>query len=361
MSGGRYGPSKAPARRCMPLALWPEADRQAWENALTPGTIFDDHLGARSHHSAKSNYKTERGYGRFLTYCQIHDPACLEEAPAARITKDRVKAYVRHLSDLENSTQTILCRLQELADMAWVFAPTQDWSFINRIASRVRANHKPARAKTRIAMSDELAQLAYDLMDQVGDEATLKTACQFRDGLMIALLAYIPIRRKNFARLSLGESLVWRQGQWFVKLRPEDTKTHAWFETTLPKKLEPYLTVYLERYRPYLIASTGRWRKETSTALWISAHSSPMTEIAIYDRICRQTRLRFGEHVSPHLFRDAAASTLASGAPDHVRIAAPLLGHRSFQTTEKYYRKAKAQEGHGRYIETMSKLRGEMK
>jgi len=360
MSGGRYGPTKAPERRCMPLALWPEADRRAWADALTRGTIFDDHLGARVSHSAQSNYKTERGYGRFLTFCRIHDPACLDEAPAARITKARVKAYVRHLIDLENGSQTILCRLQELGDVAWVLAPARDWSFIKRTASRIRARHKPVRDKSRIMMSDELAQLGYDLMDQVGDLATVKAACQFRDGLMIALLAYVPIRRKNFTQLSLGESLVRRQNQWFVMLKPDDTKTHAWFETVLPKALEPYLHIYLERHRPCLVASNGRWRKATGAELWISAHSSPMTGIAIYDCICRQTRKRFGEHVSPHLFRDAAASTLATEAPDHVRIAAPLLGHRSFQTTEKYYRKAKAQEGHSRYIAAISKLRGDV-
>lgn len=360
MSGGRYGPTKTPERRCMPLALWPQADRQAWENALTPGTIFDDHLGARVNLSARSNFKTERGYGRFLTYCRIHDPACLNDPPASRITKDRVQAYVRHLLDVPNASQTILCRLQELGEMAWVLAPTHDWSFINHIASRIRARHKPARTKSRIMMSDELAQLGYDLMDQIGDPAGVKAACQFRDGLMIAMLAYVPIRRKNFAQLSLGENLVRRQNQWFVMLTPEETKTHAWFETSLPKTLEPYLTRYLERHRPCLIASAGRWSKPTGTAMWVSSHSSPMTEIAIYDRICLQTRQRFGDHVSPHLFRDAAASTLATEAPAHVRISAPLLGHRSFQTTEKYYRKAEAQQGHGRFIDTISKLRGEV-
>jgi integrase len=34
-------------------------------------------------------------------------------------------------------------------------------------------------------------------------------------------------------------------------------------------------------------------------------------------------------------------------------MAAPLLGHRSFQTTEKYYRHAKAQAGHRLYIEAL--------
>jgi integrase/recombinase XerD len=360
MSGGRFGPTKASERRCTPLALWPQADRQAWEDALTPGTLLDDHLGARANLSAQSNFKTERGYGRFLTYCRIYDPACLDEPPVARITKDRVRNYVRHLMSLENSSQTILCRLQELGDIAWAFSPAHDWSFINRIASRIRARHTPARSKNRIMMSDELAQLGYDLMDQAGDEAGVKAACQFRDGLMIALLAYVPIRRKNFARLSLGENLVKRQNRWLIMLTPEETKTHAWFQTIWPVALEPYLARYLERHRPCLVANIGRWSKPTGTAVWVSSHSSPMTEIAIYDRICRQTRKHFGAHVSPHLFRDAAASTLATEAPAHVRIAAPLLGHRSFQTTEKYYRKAKAQEGHGRFIETISNLRGEV-
>ena len=59
------------------------------------------------------------------------------------------------------------------------------------------------------------------------------------------------------------------------------------------------------------------------------------------------------------MFRDAAASTLATEAPEYVRLAAPLLGHRSFQTTEKYYRQAKAHEGHNRFVKTITTLRGE--
>jgi integrase len=59
------------------------------------------------------------------------------------------------------------------------------------------------------------------------------------------------------------------------------------------------------------------------------------------------------------MFRDAAASTLATEAPEYVRLAAPLLGHRSFQTTEKYYRQAKVQEGHDRFTQAITALRGE--
>ena len=78
-----------------------------------------------------------------------------------------------------------------------------------------------------------------------------------------------------------------------------------------------------------------------------------MTEIAIYDRICKHTKEAFGAAINPHLFRDAAATTLAIEDPEHVRVAAPLLGHRTFATTEKYYQQAKSLEAHRVYVEVL--------
>jgi integrase len=82
-----------------------------------------------------------------------------------------------------------------------------------------------------------------------------------------------------------------------------------------------------------------------------------MTEIAIYDRISRQTTSAFAENISPHRFRDIAASTIASHAPEYIHAAAPLLGHTTLRTTEKYYRQARAQEGQKRYVSTLEQIR----
>ena len=206
-------------------------------------------------------------------------------------------------------------------------------------------------------MSDELATLGFDLMEGAAALEGFEASVQYRDGLMIAMLAYVPIRRKNFTSLTLGQSLVQRQGHWFIVLSPDETKTHAHFETTLPPNLTPDLECYLDHHREVLANRCGRWHKPLGDALWVSSHGSPMTQMALYDRICRHTRAKFGQGISPHLFRDAAASTLATAAPEQVRIAAPLLGHRSFQTTEKYYRQANAQMGHDRFTATMAALR----
>ena len=78
-----------------------------------------------------------------------------------------------------------------------------------------------------------------------------------------------------------------------------------------------------------------------------------MTEMAIYDRIRAHTQKTFGRAINPHLFRDAAATTLAIADPEHVRVAAPLLGHRTFMTTERYYQQAQAFDAHRAYINAL--------
>jgi integrase/recombinase XerD len=54
-----------------------------------------------------------------------------------------------------------------------------------------------------------------------------------------------------------------------------------------------------------------------------------------------------------HLFRDAAATTLAIADPAHVRVAAPLLGHRTFTTTERHCQQAQAFDAHRANIDAL--------
>lgn len=357
MSGGQFAPDKAPERQCLPVGVWPDEDRRNWEAACTTTSILEDTGGELTHLAPISQRKTTKGWGRFLNHLRFNDPAALLEPVASRITLSRVRGYVRRLEELDNSTRTVLCRLQELGDAARILAPSGEFSFINRIASHVRGRHRPARPKTNRVMADEVATLAYTLMEAAEAETGPAGAVQFRDGLMLILLSHLPLRRKNFTALTLGESLVFRQGQWFVTLTPSQTKTHAYFEAALHSNLVPWLETYLAKYRPVLLAREGRWKADPGERLWISSHGSPMTEIAIYDRVARLSNAAFGESISPHRFRDMAASTIASHAPEFIHAAAPLLGHATLRTTEKYYRQARAQEGQGRYVGAIQDIR----
>ena len=356
MSGGPYGRGKAPERACLPIEKWPDIDRRLWVTACAVGDILDEEVGARSGHSEISNRKAAKGYGRWLTFLAASAPQTLALSPAERITGGQVRAFVDHLFALSNATQTVLARLQELVEVARVMGPDRAWSFINDIASKVRARNRPARDKSNLRLSNELVDLGFALMTQAEALSGLAAAIPYRDGLIIAFLALVPLRRRNLAALVLDHTLARHGRQWAIAFAENATKTHAAFEVALPEVLQAPLETYLRIHRPVLAARTGRWSRAFGGALWISKDGSPMTEIALYDRIQARTKAAFGQSVSPHLFRDAAATTMAIADPEHVRLAAPLLGHSTFGTTERYYRQSRAQESHRAFIEVLTEI-----
>ena len=350
MSSGPGGRWTAPERASLPLRKWPPEDRRLWRAACAPADLLDEHIGARAKHSIIANRNAEKGYGRWLTFLRRTDPTCLEDAPVDRITPERTRAYVDCLIGLKNSTGAILSRLEQLGVVAKVMGPTQHWGFIKSVASKIRARHKPARDKSNLRLSDELLDLGLSFISNATKASGLAATLLHRDGLLIAFLALVPLRIRNLAGLRIGRNVIDVNGTWLIALDARETKTHAPIDIAWPEVLAAPLATYLTIHRPLLSSLVGRWSKPIDGALWVSSDGSPMTEMAIYLRVCKHTREAFGAAVNPHLFRDAAATTLAIADPENVRVAAPLLGHRTFSTTERYYQQAKSFEAHRQYI-----------
>ena len=82
-----------------------------------------------------------------------------------------------------------------------------------------------------------------------------------------------------------------------------------------------------------------------------------MTKKAIYYRIVHVTDEAFGVAINPHLFRDIAATTIAFADPERVRIAAQLLGHVRFATTEYHYLRASMAAANRRRQASLLRLR----
>lgn len=153
-------------------------------------------------------------------------------------------------------------------------------------------------------------------------------ALAYGDGRIIALLAMRPLRRRNLAGLILGRTRVQPEEGWTLRFSGEDTKTRGPIKMPWPALLAPALEHYLAVHRPVLAALRSRWARPVDDALWVSSHGSPMTQMAIYDQIRQRTTEGLGKAVNPHLFRDAAATTMAVEDAQHVQLATPLLGHR---------------------------------
>jgi integrase/recombinase XerD len=331
-----------PDRCCKKLEDWPEPDRRLWQAALVPGDVLEDG-GARARHAEYSNRNAIYGYGRWLSWLDRQGLLETTGAPADRIIPTLVSGFIADL-EKHNATQTLLNRLQELGAVAVVMDPYRDWSWLNRMYSRVRARHRPARLKRpRLVPSQELFELGTDLMARAEEENTAcARAMTYRDGLIVALLAARPLRLRNFVGLILDDTLVYRGTEWWIEFA--DTKTKEAIELPWPEPLVASLDVYLGHHRGVLAGLRRGSTRLVGGALWISKTGSPMCREAIYGRITARTRDAFGRSINPHLFRDAAVTSVAIDDPRHVGIVAPLLGHRSPATTQKYYNQARGVE-----------------
>jgi integrase len=339
------------------LAEWPAADRRLWNDSLEVGNIIDG-TGIRAKYRAISNRKIERGYGRFLTFADR--AGFLDfQPPTSRITPKRVEAYVTEMREYGNSGYTILARLQELYEAAVVMDANRDWSWIRRIASRVRATTKPSRDKrAKMVSTADLLDLGIKLMKRAESEPTPRLgAITFRDGLIIALAALRPLRLSNLASIELHRHLVNHGEFWRLQFEPHEVKNGDSLDIPWPDELVVKLEAWLSRWRPILCRLRSRWAREIGNALWVSCHGSPLTEQATYDRLVDRTKAEFGFWVNPHLFRDIAATTMAEADPENIGMAAEILVHADFRTTELYYLHARQIKGTRRYQEELLRLR----
>ena len=58
---------------------------------------------------------------------------------------------------------------------------------------------------------------------------------------------------------------------------------------------------------------------------------------AYYAMVIERTVAHFGTSLSPHLFRDCAASSIANENPEDIRIIMSILGHSTMKTAEDRY------------------------
>lgn len=341
-----------PESAVMRIEDWPEEDRTLWQKSLVRDDPFSED-GARAELREISNKKVANGYGRYLTFLQQHDPLAMQGPTEHRITAERVKAFIENMIALGNGKQTILTRLQELHSAAVVLAPKKSFRFMKEFESRVRGRMPDDEKEDgRFVTTDELLSLGISLMEQAHQNTTDRLrAIDYRDGLIIALLALRPMRRKNFAALKLDYNIVKQGNTWRIILRPDETKTYNRIDVEWPSDLVDALETYLTVHRPHLISLNGRWAKEIDDALWVSSHGSPMTQVAFYQQVTKRTEAAFGKTINPHRFRHIAASTLAVEDPVHVRVSASILGHSSFRTTEDYYIQAQRAQAHEKFVD----------
>jgi integrase len=225
-----------------------------------------------------------------------------------------------------------------------------DFNWLIEIEKDVAFVAEPRSKLDRLVMAERLVEAGLTLIEEAKTytRAKFKRARGIRNGLMLALLALCPIRRKNFATLEIGKSFRQVKGRWWIILPGRSTKMKSPEERPVPEWLNPLIEFHLNEARSILLDPA----RPSTDALWISSETrQPMTQKAVGKLITQITLETLGIPVSPHLFRTAGATTAAESFVDFPHLAVALLGHKNPRVNEEHYNRPSSRAAAARYAD----------
>jgi integrase len=274
---------------------------------------------------------------------------------AAQVTPENVEAYMRDLTDRKVSSITAWNCIYKLRRAAQLLSVKTDFNWLIEIEKDVALVAEPRSKLDRLVMAERLVEAGLTLIEEAKTytRAKFKRARGIRNGLMLALLALCPIRRKNFATLEIGKSFRQVKGRWWIILPGRSTKMKSPEERPVPEWLNPLIEFHLNEARSILLDPA----RPSTDALWISSETrQPMTQKAVGKLITQITRETLGISVSPHLFRTADATTAAESFVDFPHLAVALLGHENPRVNEEHYNRASSRNAASKYAEIIARL-----
>jgi integrase len=323
--------------RALPLDLWPQADRNGWKIACRPARRLKP--GGRAGHLRPVTREDHaQQYGYFLGFLDRNGLLEMDGPAAANVTAGKVDAYLAELKTRMSSmtVHASVCRLRRAAQY---MAPACDLTWLAEIGKELALVTRPRSKFDRLVLSDVLIAAGLKLIDEAERSPKLTElgrACRVRNGLMVALLGFCPIRRKNFAALEIGRSFVKIRNKWWIILSASETKEKRADERPVNELLTPIIERYLSEYKPVLARSAN-----PPPALWLSANDGkPLTHKQVSKIIGRCTLSTTGVKVTPHLFRTATASTAAVYGGKNPHLASALLHHTDPRFTNEHYNRA---------------------
>ena len=233
----------------LPYAQWPATDRQLWEHAMGGDDPFEDAAGSRLAKTSQHQYLF--AWRRFLGFLAIEEPLALEISLAERLNIERIRTFVAHLAET-NTAQSVAIQVDALYKAARVMMPEHDWTWLKSVKARLHAAAPAHAAIGPVITSVQLLDLGQQLMDEsqprLNAPISMANAMRYRDGLMIALLAFIPLRRKNLAAIEIGRHLVQDGDGWFIIFPCEETQDRCGHRVC-NSRIAQFVSCHLSRYR----------------------------------------------------------------------------------------------------------------
>jgi integrase len=321
-----------------------EADVQAYLDRLAGKDILDE-LDFRPLKPA--SLQTQQYRLRAYLAALVHrgrDPQTitrLRDVVAVDTVKDGLRYFIKPGRDASTSRAYDIASVVTPMARHWAGIDEQDLkalrAFCKRLQprrtgmtvenqKRLRPFDDPTKARALITLPVTL------LAEMAGKVPTRREALVMQTALAIELLLMQPIRLKNLAHLELGRHLIRNGKRMQLAIPSDEVKNGMEVEATLPAPTVRLLDLYVTRCRPLLTETPSAWLFPGR-----GAGGQPKCLRQLRTQIGTLVKRRCGLVVNPHLFRHIAAKLYLKAHPGAYGVVRLLLGHKSVNTTTKYY------------------------
>jgi hypothetical protein len=320
-----------------------------FELGVTPVDVFDRHPRPSANLRGTTLSKTVGGYSRWLGFLQFIGELAVEIEPAERVTHARLQCYFDLMKDLGNRPFTILWYFTKLKQALVAMYPGQDFAWI------LKPNGVPIRScltleSMEVLVPDirELFTWGCDLMHTAQPVCRdLRRAVQYRDGLLVAMLATRARRIRSMAALRVGHEIARSGDVYGLALTRDLVKTNCADAVSFPESLTPYIDSYLSITRPLLISGQQHeW-------FWVSNRGERLALASLQDAVQRRSVERFGRAFGPHRFRHALQTAVVSTSGGTPGLGAAVLSI-SLATAQAHYNRASQDVAARKYQEIIS-------
>jgi integrase len=308
-------------------------DRRSWQEANRPGDDFDP-PGRASPWTAASRSNVESAYGRFLQFLAENEKLAPVERVGQRLDLEHIRLFAQELAK-QVAPSTVWGILQALARAFSAMAPETDRTTLHQVLTRMKRRTRLSRdLRGRLIDPVSLIAVANAMMDEADAiKLGLKAAVMYRNGAIIMGTAVCPLRRDAWERIRIAQHLRFDGDNARLAFEAGELKTTKRpFEVQLPAGYAIRLSRYMMHYRPLLLSG-----RQDDGELWLTWNGLPLRGESLSLAATQSLRRRCGKDFSFHMFRHSAATFIENKAPDRSLMAAAVLHHADFRTTQKHY------------------------
>jgi hypothetical protein len=220
--------------------------------------------------------------------------------------------------------------LTQLGDLRYAMEQHREEGMTEKNLAVIRAVLTPG-------VWDRFAKLPERLMQQAQD---MRTSAPIRAGLLaqtavaVGILLVAPVRLGNLAAIRLDVNLIKPGGpgsNYWLQFPKFDVKNKKALQFAFNDKLTKLIEEYVFDFRPVLM------KDKNDDWLFPGRSTDHKEKIGFSTQIVDQVEKAAGMRITVHQYRHAAAAMLLKHRPGEYELVRQLLGHKSVETTKRFY------------------------